>query len=252
MNKIEKYIDKQFSELIKDLQSYEDTRETELLHNIRVTIKKLKAIMILIGEYDDSFNTHKEYKPLRVIFRSAGDIREPEVLLKLLLKYGITSSESDLGLEKDFVSIDEFMDYIPMHVKTCERINKKMIDKIENVDHQSIRSSIDKLEATLKKSLATKIKFQSIHKLRKHIKRLLYLSSIHDDLGSKKVKFFEELQTLIGSIHDKQMLIVLIRKSPDEKHNKNLEDLHSGIDSEVNSIVDLCQKHYESDRIAVS
>ena len=45
-----------------------------------------------------------------------------------------------------------------------------------------------------------------IHKVRKGIKELMYLSELEDDGKKRDVKFYDNMQDVIGQLHDKQVL----------------------------------------------
>jgi CHAD domain-containing protein len=86
MKRLTTYTTKRFKNLTLQLKSYAHIQDPEVLHEIRVEVKKIKVVLNLIGFSVKKFNAHKHFIPFRTIFRQAGKIREPEVLYKLLLK----------------------------------------------------------------------------------------------------------------------------------------------------------------------
>jgi len=251
MKKIAKYIDSQFKDLTRNLSSYSKDREAERLHEIRVDVKKLKAIINLITEHNKNFKAHKHFKPLRDIFRKAGDIRQPQIMFQLLLKYGVTGIEKDVVLDVDGALVGNFVDRVPSFIRTCKKSRKSLLKHVKTIGHRKISNSINKFKKRLQQALTSKIKFEKIHKTRKLLKQVIYLSDIHHDLKKKKRKFFNDLQELIGNVHDKQMLMILLRKSARPVNQKALEDLRLAIETDKMEIVSRCAAFYKVNDITI-
>ncbi len=249
MKKIEKYVERLFHDITRNLKSYEQSRDAECLHHIRVDVKKLKAVINLIKENKKSFKAHKQFKPLRDIFREAGDIRQPEVLFQLLLKYGVNDIKKDSFLDTETNVVDDFLHHIPIFNKSCKTSKKELIKQVAEIDHKIVVQAIENLEKRLRKALTKKIKFELIHKTRKLVKQVIYLSDIHGDLKKKRRQFFDELQELIGAIHDKQMLMILLRKPASIDHQKTLEELKGALEADKTSIIERCQAFYKVENI---
>jgi CHAD domain-containing protein len=242
MKKIERFTGRLYGDIIKNLRSYEEHRDAECLHYIRVDIKKIKAVINLVKENEKKFKAHNQFKPLRAIFREAGDIRQPEVMLQLLLKYGVTNISKDGLLDAGRNFENEFVSHIPEFTKTCKKSRKELIRQARKINHKKIIKSIDNFKRRLQKALTNKIRFELIHKTRKLIKQVLYLSDIHGDIKKRERKFFDELQELIGAVHDKQMLMILLRKP---RNQKALVDLNTALKADKKLIIDKCTGFYK-------
>src|SRR5690348_10635786 len=98
MKSLEKYVRARAKHLKKLLNTYSESGTDETIHDIRVEIKKLKAVLQLAGSVLPRFNAHKVFVPLRDIFRKAGAIREKDITTRLAeqhnLKVSGTASES--------------------------------------------------------------------------------------------------------------------------------------------------------------
>jgi CHAD domain-containing protein len=251
MKKFEKYIRNRFRDLARKIRAYDKTREAEILHDVRVTIKRLKAVIFLIGQHNGKFKGHKEFTPLREIFREAVDIRQPEVMFQLLLKYHIKDIPRDSFLDPDRNAIEEFTSHIPGFIETCKSSEDRLLRAARKIDHKDIINTVEKTEKRLKKALTSRIKFELIHKTRKVMKQLIYLSEIHGDLKKKKRIFFDSLQELIGSVHDKQMLMIVLKKPATAKHRKLLKDLSSALENDKRSISEMCNAFYKTSTIVI-
>lgn len=249
MKKIEKYIGKLFRDITGNLKSFERSRGYERLHDVRVAIKKVKAAMNLVKDNQSKFKAHKQFKPLRDIFREAGDIRQPEVLFQLLLKYGVKDIKKDALLDVDNNVVEDFVRQVPYFIATCKRSKKDLLPYARKVNHQAVVKSIKKFEGKLQKALTNTIRFDTIHKTRKLVKQVLYVSDIHGDLKKKERKFFDDLQELIGAVHDKQMLMILLRKPVKSEYQKALGDLETAINADKNAIIEKCADFYGAGKI---
>lgn len=90
MRRFEKFAQQHFNSLNEHLEAYGSNKDSETLHKIRVDIKKIKSILVFANDQVKGFRAHKNYIPFRNIFRRAGEIREPEVVSRLLLAHNIT------------------------------------------------------------------------------------------------------------------------------------------------------------------
>jgi len=211
MRALTQYAEKRFSRLQHLLESVKDPDDPEILHQIRLEIKKVKALLGLIHFNYPTLNTHKIYIPLRTIFRKAGKVREPWVMENLLSSYGI-----DPVLYKTVLppkkSVHSLRKRVSVYLKNLKRAEKKIRKKINRIDKEDLRKYLKKHEQELAKKLFPEFDSATLHHSRKLIKEILYLSTIR-----KKKKqlpcFFSESADLIGEWNDKQVIIQLLKKS---------------------------------------
>ena len=76
MEKIKKYLDKHSSAIGLLFSKAQKTNTQTYYHQLRIEIKKLRALIDLIGHFDKKFKPNKALKPFHKIFESAGKIRE--------------------------------------------------------------------------------------------------------------------------------------------------------------------------------
>jgi hypothetical protein len=208
MKKFEKYAGRRFKNLETHLVSYQQVPEVEILHKIRVEIKKIKALLQFTNYCVKGFRAHKAFIPFRTIFRKAGEIRQPEVFYKLLLLYqikGVPDKEIPHATRTSQLSA-AFTHNIPRLMKAVKRHEDMLKGSFPEVSKSRLRKYLKKREKQLRTQLYPKLSLKRLHKTRKVIKEILYLSGIEKNPGKKLHKFLDEAETLIGQWHDRQML----------------------------------------------
>ena len=212
MKALKKYTAARIKHLEELLDAFEEFKEVETLHEIRIEIKKIKAVLIVIGKCSKEFKVHKNFLPFREIFRKAGDIRDPEVASRLATRYGLTDAPpkkvgSTPETEKDLFVFDAETFKDRVHSR-----RKVIGSAATQVKKKDFRKAISSLKAAVKKSLFPKADRQQLHATRKVMKQLLYLSEIEDFLSKKEQRFLSAGEMLIGQWHDKQVLSALTKK----------------------------------------
>ena len=125
MKKLDSFLRNRFKELIKNLKDYEQAQDAEALHTIRGEVKKIKTILNLINSLEKGFPSHNHFIPLRNIFRKAGDIREPEVTLALLLRHQVIGVKVDLVPSVTNEKIASFIQETPAYIKVAKKVARK-------------------------------------------------------------------------------------------------------------------------------
>ena len=83
-----------------------------------------------------------------------------------------------------------------------------------------------------------------IHEVRKDVKEIIYLSKIEDTLKGKEAKFYDNVQDTIGQLHDKQVLLSLIRNKKDETSITQREVIKAESLSDKKEIFRLVREYY--------
>lgn len=213
MGRFKKYANHQFKSLVEHLESYREKKDLELLHKIRVDIKKIKAILLLTNDRVKGFKGHKSFIPFRTIFRRAGEIREPEVLTSLLLAYnipGIHDQSIDRSSEKLALS---FSNDVPSFTTIVNKQWLKLKSHFGKVKRKDLVHYLKKTKRNIKAKLYPEPATDLIHKARKLMKEFMYLSQATRRSEKKVNQFYKTEVELIGELHDRQVLLNLLTKS---------------------------------------
>jgi CHAD domain-containing protein len=214
----EGYFMEQHSLCLKSLRAYNRKSDGETLHRFRVAIKKVKAILLMLGKLHDDFDFEKSYVPYKKIFKHAGAIRE-EVLYRERIcgdtrnkrtKYSnaplITRLNKKLLLASpSFLKREQHV--LPIIQLNLQQLKSKRI-------FLYCKKLLKKTELEWRKAN----KHSEFHEFRKHLKQLLYCTHLvgqkeKDQMFSaKEHERIDKLQDLIGQWHDNKLLLNRILK----------------------------------------
>lgn len=244
MKRFEKFVQEQFKSLVKHLKKYRGSRETETLHQIRVAIKKIKAILAVINNSKKGFKAHKNFIPLREIFRSAGAIREPDVLARLLLQHQIKGVELLPGDREELTTA--FDSEIPHFIGKVKNLRNKLEADLKRVHRNDLKRYLRKKKKEIKRQLYPKPEIRILHKTRKAIKEVIYLSEANGNLKKKETKFYDQMQDVVGKLHDKQVLLGLLKKKIDPAGNDSYMVIKSECLSDKKEVFRLAIDFYKN------
>ena len=244
MKRLEDYTKSEINSLISHLRDYGRHGKSDALHKIRVDIKKLKAILAALNGSMKGFKAHKNFIPLRNIFRKAGNIREPHVLARMLRKYKVDETVDELTSGNVERSATSFKSDVPRYINVVKNRTKKLPAFSKHVRHDDFSSYLIDKKKEVKSQLYPRPKMAIIHKVRKGIKELMYLSELEDDRKRSEIKFYDNIQDVIGRYHDKQVLLDLLKNKNGETHRAQLSSIKSECLSDKREIFRLASDHY--------
>ena len=242
MKRFEKFVHRQFKSLISHLEKYSDQKKPETLHKIRVDIKKIKAILAVVNASEKRFKAHKNFIPLRNISRKAAEIRDHEIRAQLLLKHKMDDTRPRHANVNELIT--SFQSNIPSFIKTAKRKRNKLEPEVKQVKRNEVRRYLDKKQKEIKSQLFPRPKMRSIHQTRKVLKEVVYLSEANGKLGSKEIKFYDKMQETIGKLHDKQLLLQLLKKKNDQNGKTQYEAIKAECLSDKKEIFQLAAAFY--------
>lgn len=210
MNLLKDYTRQQTESSLEWLDTYLTTTDEEALHQLRVSLKKIKAVLhYFTEEHVHEQQISKCRQMVRHIFREAGFIRETQLMISWLKKnrYRILLKESALE-EHLLLYTQQFIDDGKKSKKRLEQTGKNLKKLCSEVDQQSTLRSLLQLKIKINDALLSAKSPGSWHELRKLIKQLLYAchwipeSSLPGLLSDKESVYFDQLQEAIGNWHD--------------------------------------------------
>ncbi len=193
--------------------------ETEDIHKMRTSIKRLRALLQLVEFISDSgFKTKKYLKRGRKLFKSVGTLREVQVEEMLVYEY-----EKKLGLDfgeySEYLFEKEYREKAGLKknfdtIKSDEIFNDKDFkDAVKSIDKEAVdektRAFIKRKSNILLKMNRKGMITKRVHKNRTILKQIYYLYDIltelsgwHIFLGMTKEEIREKEQQ-IGDWHDR-------------------------------------------------
>ena len=210
------YGNERFAGLHRYLEKYRQDAKPEHLHMVRVELKKIKTFFELIAFCSNQFNATKSYKPLKLIFKKAGHIRESEILHKLFKQYKIKVLKKTLVRQNKAKkhTIAQFQKRTSHFIKIVKQSHKRAGAYLSTIKRSDLTNCILQTEHELQQRFHQKFRQDDLHPHRMQIKKLIYLQEINaGGTISKKTEVYDAIQNCIGEWHDKTMLINYIKNS---------------------------------------
>jgi CHAD domain-containing protein len=140
----------------------------------------------------------------------AGEIRQEEVLAELFRLYKIDPKEKSNTRLPNNDLISTFQKQTPKFISILDKEEAKVLSEFKEISHSSLKRYLGLKKAQLEKSLYPGFKELKLHKVRKTIKEILFLSPIASKSKKHLNPFFNRLQVRIGQWHDKKIVLQMI------------------------------------------
>jgi CHAD domain-containing protein len=209
-----KYLDKEWKEMNTRLKAFLETGSQEELHKFRVQIKKLKAMLSLLEGTSKHSHLLKNFKPVKKIFKYAGQIRDAYVNLQLSEKYHIKNESFEAGQQKIIdKGTTHFRHKGKKYLKNIKHTYKQLKKKLPKVHDGSVTEFYKEQLNQIAAGMAISSFTEDMHTNRKLIKILVYNHKLADKAinGSAhfNIQYLDKLQEAIGKWHDNVVAVEL-------------------------------------------
>jgi CHAD domain-containing protein len=213
MKTVAEYAKARVLAILHALEKYHQFQETDSLHRIRVEIKKLKSVIMLLGYADKKFDAHEHYLSLRNIFRKAGQIRQPSVLIEVMLLYGVEGMPVE-RLGDPQKAAGKFRADVPFYMTTVKKLAKKLKPRLKKIRKRDIAGYVKELEEFIRGTFMPRLNPGKLHTARKRMKQIVYLTGLTDRLPKEERKFYSRMESAVGVLHDKETLLEFLAGMP--------------------------------------
>lgn len=197
--------------LFKNLHDFELKSDEVSLHDLRVELKKMSAIISFLRTVYPKRNLKKTSQKIKTIFHETGEIREYQLLQQWLIKNKL------LLIDQQYLpqyTLKNLTDDFHQHANVTRQILKELINetgKYVKITHQRLAT---KFAAQLHIQLTTITSKQLVkdewHTLRKLIKLWMYAQNwIRNDAKTNVesgLLYYDKLQEAIGYWHDTEVM----------------------------------------------
>lgn len=218
MKSIRKYYRSRYDLLLCSLELYYTYPDPEILHNIRVELKKIRSLFNYLRFTDKKFSFKNEYKSFKKIFKEAGMIRELHLILKLIQKYKIRIPDEEFYSAQEYRLTYEFRTGIEEFKKELKVAHQSAEKHLSKSDTGKLSEYLLVRQLLLQKLLTQLPDRAGLHDIRKVIKDIVYLSEILFGKQNSAEQIFDDIQNSIGKWHDKQVLIGFLQENYPESH----------------------------------
>ena len=208
----------------KHVKNFLNTRDQEELHQFRVQVKKLKALITLYACEKGNKNLLKHFKPVQNIFKKAGTIRNAYINLKLGQKYQLNDEGFNQHQQQLLNNGSEvFKKKGSKYLKGIKKARMVLQNNIHLLHNKTIRNFYQDKLAKTDTFFKNPTFNEELHTARKNIKLMIYNQKIAAPALQNKVHlnytYLDELQNNIGEWHDHNLameMLIDIGKAEDE------------------------------------
>jgi CHAD domain-containing protein len=201
------YYNQRIKQVFNHLLEFDLSSSENSLHDFRVEIKKLKAILKFLKSVYPKQKLKKTARNLNHIFQQAGEIREYQLLLQWFQKHDL-----EIFIEKLFPAeileklVAKFHQQAHNFKTDLKDLNDQVIEYVvvtnEIVSEQYITDLTVQMDSFIRKNCP----ISEWHELRKIIKQWMYAINWVGDHQDRDISFYQKLQETIGYWHDAQVV----------------------------------------------
>jgi CHAD domain-containing protein len=243
------YFDKEWKSMRAMLKSYLKDGQQEDLHHFRVQVKKLRAFLIMADSAQHRPKLTIHFKPVRRIFKRAGQIRDAYLNLELGKANGNDSSFMDSQQQLMEQAIKRFIAKSNKYPGEIKAAYQNIKEEIESISDIHINLYYEQQLEQVAGLLATLHFDERLHECRKLIKILMYnYKFTHKVLNSPvNEEYLDQVQAAIGEWHDNTLSISLFSdyktvaalKNWDKDLRKNIAGLVKDFNNRAETVVGL-------------
>jgi CHAD domain-containing protein len=206
-----KYLNKKNREWQQHLRTFVDSRDPEALHQLRLTLKKVKALARLTKACSGS-DAVKDFNGLKKMFKQAGLIRDAGNHIQLLERFHPAPQQYKEDQQQiQTTETEKFIRQAKKHRRKGKLAGRRLIAGIHSVSTTSIHDWYA-LQMVATGILLT-ASGDDLHKARKQIKDMLYVEKLLPDFVSKSLRldteYLDQLQDAIGQWHDAAVVVAV-------------------------------------------
>jgi CHAD domain-containing protein len=209
------YFDKQWDEMTTHLKTFIHHGDQHELHQFRVRVKKLRAMLVLLDAVSAKPRLSKDFKPVKEIFKHGGDIRNAHINLQLGVHYHINNEEFLLQQLSEVESkTQHFKKRGRKYLKIVKGTYKVIRKRLRSIDNEKIAEFYKHGLGQIGDAFDHLQFDEGLHASRKQIKTLAYNTPIADKALHGKLQlnedYLDKLQANIGNWHDNVLAIELL------------------------------------------
>jgi CHAD domain-containing protein len=207
---LQKYFAQRVKNLFNHLHDFDLNGDEGSLHDYRVEMKKLRAIIKFFRKIYPKQKLKKPANLLRSIFEISGEIREYQILVQWLVKHDCKVIEQNyFPAEKLHEMMEHFRFHSEKYAADFTEIIKNISDFAESTNEILPEQYFAELNARVEKLCVKNLSITDWHELRKLIKQRIYSYNWfqHDDTNDDPLfGYYNKLQEQIGHWHDLEMI----------------------------------------------
>ena len=209
-NPFQAYYSQRLKNLFNGLHDFNLNGDEASLHDFRVEMKKLRAVIKFLRTIYPIQKLKKAGQKLRAIFQEAGEIREYQLLQQWMAKNELAS------FDQHYLPQSKLLDLTHQFRKrtSCtKQLLKEMVDEVGKYVDATNQVLAEKyvvdLHAQIEKMINGQPGTPDWHELRKLIKQWIHAINwvkAEDNRTENDLSFYNKMQEAIGRWHDAEMI----------------------------------------------
>lgn len=224
---LQKYFAQRVKNLFNHLHDFDLNGDEVSLHDFRVEMKKLRAVIRFLRQVYPKQKIKKPAQLLRSIFQAAGEMREYQILQQWLQKNQFVVIEQIFfPSDKYRMMLEHFRLRSPDHKNDLKEITEQIASYVHSTNEILPEQYFVELNAQVEKMCRKNLPSSEWHELRKLIKQRIYAYNwLHheDEKDDPLFPHYNKLQEQIGQWHDLEII----------KYNFTQKQLYLSQDIEV-------------------
>ena len=220
---LSKYHNKVEDSFIKYYRRTRKSYSVEGIHKMRLSIKRLRAFLKLLNNFNEKPRTKKILKKINILYKYSGEVRDLQVQLILLERFRPDAGndwdvyENQLHIKKEKALKALKKSFNGIDVKEIVRIKRrieKSLKKIGNHNFMEEYSQIARKKLNDIEDLSVAVNDESVlHLIRKHMKEILFLRdtvNIEDKgllASQEQLTLLADMEVKLGEWHDLKVLV---------------------------------------------
>lgn len=232
-----KALSKPYNIILKAELELSPDGDPEVLHQFRVSIRRIRSLLNLIRSESDIEVDNKLIKLLKRVAGFSNQIRDLDVMLSYLRDYEKFAEISDIYTIFEQAQIEKINQFIILLKtdKTITKISKKItplldelkLNKSDFSQNNVILSLLDNFTAVDQEYGAvldgSDREIAHLHNFRKECKKLRYQGEVLDnEAADNLVQHCKKIQTILGNLHDCNVWISQIGSVSSDKGKESL------------------------------
>ena len=228
MKTLETYFKNRKHSLNLILEKAPSSYTAKTFHELRVEIKKLKALFELVAFCNKKFKMQKLLKPFRIIFKQAGKIRELQLeqsLLKEQPNFNLVKKYHNRLIKLETKGVKKFFSIADKHfIKKLKKNYPKIIHFLAKTNKKKVNRYRNKITKEIKNLIhKNAFKKNQMHDFRKRLKVYQHNENIFP--ANQSIKLIPDktfLSDMLGEWHDYEVVILHLKKTiPSFKTNSS-------------------------------
>ena len=235
-----KQLNKLWKGMKQHLKAFLETNSQDELHQFRVHVKKLKALLTLYASEPENKGLLHKFKSVKTVFKVAGDIRNAHINLQLGEKHQLQDENFKQHQQQILQQgTKDFKSQGKSYLKRLKKAHIALQNNLHKLQGKTVRNFYKEKLNRIAVFFAAPTFDEAMHTARKNIKLLIYNQKASAEALHGKLQintdYLNQFQDKIGQWHDHllTMEVLSAMNQPDNQAILNLKNSNAALELEI-------------------